>query len=72
MALFKPYKITSSQLNSLPIQEGQFIITTDTNKVYVDINNSTRKEYAETGTKVYLSETQPSEMNEGDLWLVLE
>ena len=42
MALFKPYKILSSQLNSLPITEGQFIITTDDGSLYVDISNSTR------------------------------
>ena len=42
MALFKPYKILSSQLNSLPIIEGQFIVTTDDGSLYVDINNSTR------------------------------
>lgn len=42
MALFKPYKIQSSQLNSLPKKEGQFIITTDTKKIYLDINNTTR------------------------------
>lgn len=42
MALFKPYKILSSQLNSLPITEGQFIVTTDDGSLYVDISNSTR------------------------------
>lgn len=72
MALFKPYKILSSQLSSLPIKEGQFIITTDTNKVYIDIDNSTREEYGKSGSKTYLSETEPSDMNEGDLWMVVE
>jgi hypothetical protein len=42
MALFKPYKGLSSQLESLPIREGQFIITTDTNALYIDISNSSR------------------------------
>ena len=36
MALFKPYKITSDKLNSLTIREGQFIIVTDTEEIYVD------------------------------------
>ena len=36
MALFKPYKITSDKLNSLAIREGQFIIVTDTEEIYVD------------------------------------
>lgn len=44
MALFKPYKLTSSELSSLPIVEGQFIITTDENKIYLDVNNSERHE----------------------------
>ena len=47
MALFKPYKITSSQLNSLPIIEGQLIVTTDDGALYVDINSSTRRRVAE-------------------------
>lgn len=41
--IFKPYKVLSSKLNSLPIKAGQFIITTDTKLIYVDIDNSTRK-----------------------------
>lgn len=43
MAKFKPYRVTSSQLNSLPIVDGQYIVVTDTNQVYVDLNNNTRK-----------------------------
>jgi sugar lactone lactonase YvrE len=39
MVKFKPYKIKSSQLNNLPIQEGQLIITTDTGKLYLDNDN---------------------------------
>ena len=42
MALFKPYKITSSKLSSLPIKEGQFIIVTDTEEIYVDKSASER------------------------------
>lgn len=41
--IFKPYKVLSSKLSSLPIKAGQFIITTDTNLIYVDVDNSTRK-----------------------------
>ena len=36
MAKFKPYKIQSSQLEDLPVVEGQFIATTDTQKLYLD------------------------------------
>ena len=42
MALFKPYKITKNKLNSLPIKEGQFIIVTDTEEIYVDKSASER------------------------------
>ena len=42
MAIFKPYKIPSSQLSSLPISEGQFIVTTDNKNIYVDTSASTR------------------------------
>ena len=51
MAIFKPYRIQSSQLNSLPIVDGQFIITTDTNQVYVDLEGNTRKLLKEELTK---------------------
>lgn len=42
MALFKPYKILNSQLSSLPVREGQLIITTDDKAIYLDISNSQR------------------------------
>lgn len=42
MAKFKPYKLLESQLDSLPIQEGQFILTTDTKKLYSDTAANTR------------------------------
>lgn len=51
MAIFKPYKITSSQLETLPITEGQFIVTTDTNKIYLDESASNRIELIPVPTK---------------------
>lgn len=45
MALVKHYKVLESQLSSLPIVEGQIIYTTDTKKLYIDINSTTREEY---------------------------
>ena len=36
MALFKPYKITSNQLVSLPIVDGQFIVASDTGQMWID------------------------------------
>lgn len=43
MALFKPIKIPKSSLNSLAIQEGQYITCYDTGEIYVDIDYQTRK-----------------------------
>lgn len=42
MAKFKPYKLLSSKLSSLPIVEGQLVLATDTKKLYFDINSTTR------------------------------
>lgn len=42
MALFKPYKIVSSKLDSLPIKEGQLIFVTDTKAIYLDIDSKQR------------------------------
>ena len=42
MATFMPYKILSTQLDTLPISEGQFIITTDTQLCYLDISATER------------------------------
>lgn len=42
MAKFQPYKISSSQLSQLAKKEGQLILTTDTKKLYLDVDNSTR------------------------------
>lgn len=38
MSEFKPIKCTSSQLNLIPIQEGQFICTIDDKKLFLDID----------------------------------
>lgn len=50
MAIFKPYKVENNQLSSLPVTEGQFIVTTDTKKIYLDKDSSNRIEIA--GTEV--------------------
>ena len=42
MAQFKPYKLTKANLASLPMAEGQLIITTDTKEIYLDTSASTR------------------------------
>ena len=46
MAKFKPFKVTSSQLKSLPIVEGQLIFVTDTSQTFLDINGTTRTEFS--------------------------
>lgn len=42
MAQFKPFKVSSSQLNSLPIVSGQFILVSDTHQIYCDISDTKR------------------------------
>lgn len=39
---FKPYYITSAQLELLPIVPGQFIVVTDTKSVYFDETTTDR------------------------------
>lgn len=39
---FVPFKILSSQIDSLPIVEGQFIVTTDDAKIYIDVSENKR------------------------------
>jgi hypothetical protein len=51
MAKFKPYKIESSQLENLSVSEGQFIVTTDTQKVYLDEDGTNRIELSPSPTK---------------------
>lgn len=71
--LFKPYRVTSSQLNSLAIKEGQFIITTDTKMIYADISSSQRIQLGSAeGINIEVSQLQPSQMNEGDIWFVMD
>lgn len=55
MALFKPYKILSNKLSSLPVKEGQLIVTTDTGDIYVDLSNSERKQLAVTDLSNYVT-----------------
>lgn len=38
-ALFKPYKITKAQLNSIPIANGQIIFVYDEKEIYIDQNS---------------------------------
>lgn len=42
MAKFIPYKISLSQLNNVPIIEGQMILTTDEKALYFDVTSSNR------------------------------
>ena len=42
MALFRPYRITSDQLSSLTKAEGQLIVISDTNEMYIDVSSTSR------------------------------
>ena len=57
MAKFKPYKIQSSQLEDLPVVEGQFIATTDTQKLYLDKDSTNRIELCDTDLTGYVKNT---------------
>jgi hypothetical protein len=39
MSLFKPLRKTKSQLSGTPITDGQFIFTTDTRELFIDIDS---------------------------------
>lgn len=47
MVEYIAYKITEGEKDRLPIKEGQLIYTTDTEKIYLDINNNQRICYNE-------------------------
>lgn len=70
MAQFKPYKVLSTQLSSLPIVEGQLVIVTDTQEIYLD-SNAGRILISSADTNVVVSATEPVGQNAGDLWLIL-
>lgn len=65
MAIFKPYKIQSSQLEDLPVVEGQFIATTDTQKLYLDKDNTDRIELCDTDLTGYVKNTDYASSNTG-------
>ena len=74
MALFKPYKCTEDQLDSLPVVDGQLILTTDTNKIYMD-DGDVRKIYTPEvpdSTNIFVSEKQPETAQDGDVWFILD
>lgn len=37
---FRPYRMTSSQLNNFPCVQGQLIFTTDSKRIYIDTTNA--------------------------------
>lgn len=65
MAIFKPYKIQSSQLEDLPVVEGQFIATTDTQKLYLDKNSADRIELCDTDLTGYVKNTDYASSSTG-------
>lgn len=74
MAKFKPYKILSSQLNSLPIVDGQLIVTTDTLDIYIDDGSKRTKLPSGSiggGTSISISKEQP-DLPTGGIWFVEE
>ena len=75
MAEFKPYQILSTQLDTFPIKQGQFILTTDTKMLYVDISETERiliDEKSHIAPKIYFSSIEPDNIAAGDIWAVTE
>lgn len=60
-------QIESSKLENAPIVEGQIVFTTDTNKLYRDING---QRINVSGTKTVISSQEPTNLSVGDLWLI--
>jgi hypothetical protein len=66
---FQPVLVSdASKLSTVEIKDGQYIIVTDTNEVYVDMNNVRKR----TSTKAFVQSTAPTNPIEGDIWLVTE
>ena len=42
MALFKAIKKSRSDIDTTPVSEGQFLISTDTGEMFLDVNGVTR------------------------------
>lgn len=70
MAIFKPYRVLSSQLSSLPVLEGQLIFVVDTQEIYLDGGNG-RTLISSKTPNVVMSADEPEGLTAGDLWLVL-
>ena len=64
---FQPVLVSGSKkLSTVKIKNGQYIIVTDTNEVYVDMDNVRKR----TSTKAFVQSTAPDNPIEGDIWLV--
>lgn len=70
MALFKPYKVLSTQLSSLPVLDGQVIFVTDTQEIYLDSGDG-RTLISSKTPNVVMSAEEPEGLSAGDFWLVL-
>ena len=67
----KMFKTTEKKANSISVQDGQLIFTTDTNKIYLD-SDGKRECYIHDNIKTYVSKEQPGAAKNGDVWLVIE
>lgn len=67
----KMYKITEDQASSLDIKDGQLIFTTDTNKIYLDMDGN-RECYTRENIKTFVQTDEPQDARDGDVWLVTE
>ena len=67
--IFKPVLVESSQLNSIDIIPGQYIIVRDTGEVYVD---KPEKERVKVSSNVYMQAGEPTNAKSGDIWIEIQ
>lgn len=70
--LFKPYKMTSTDMENLAISEGQFIICTDTGRMYLDINSTTRLPVGGTDVQTGVIPENPEDTTDLNIWIETE
>ncbi len=60
----------SSKINDAPIIEGQLVFTTDTHRLYRDING--QRVTISGGSRSVVSKQEPTNLAVGDLWFIEE
>lgn len=64
-------EIDSSKINLAPVIEGQLVFTTNTHKLYRNINGE-RVVISNGGSRSVISSSPPTDLTVGDLWFIEE